>query len=360
MSATGRARRRISPGPARRRPRAGAASARPRPPRWRALLPLLRRGRQAVISTHVNPDGDGLGSQLALAGFLRERGLKVAVVNSDPVPRAYGFMDPRGEILTSDAPPAARALAACDLFFAVDNGTLSRMGKLQEWIRSTSAFKICIDHHASQDDAWDLCLIDESACATGTLVHRLIRTLGGKVGAAQALALYVALVTDTGYFRFERTDASAYRLAADLLEAGVDPVQVYHELYERNTLAYVRLLGAALADVRTEYGGRLAWVQLTRQQIIDAGGEQEDTSEIVNSVLTIDGVRVALLFKEMPGPRTKVSLRSKGSVDVNAMARNLGGGGHRNAAGILLPEPLERGREQVLAEVRRLAAVLQA
>ncbi|MEE9219725.1 MAG: bifunctional oligoribonuclease/PAP phosphatase NrnA [Acidobacteriota bacterium] len=359
VSAASRPRRRGASSRTRRRPRRGPARTTARPARgrlWSRLRPLLRRGRPAVISTHINPDGDGLGSQLALAGFLRQRGLRVAIINSDPVPRIYRFMDPAGEIQTADMPAAKEALAQCDLFFAVDNGTLQRMGDLEDWIRSTRAFKVCIDHHALQDDVWDLKFLDESACSTGTLIYELIQALGGRLTQHQALAIYVALITDTGYFRFSRTDASTYRLAADLLEAGVDPLQVYHEIYERNSLSYVRLLGAALYNVRTECGGRLGWVVLRRKQIQAIGGEQEDTSDMVNSLLTVDGVRVALLFKELSGNRTKVSLRSKGDLDVNGVARRLGGGGHRNAAGILLPEPLERGIERVLAEVRPLAA----
>jgi phosphoesterase RecJ-like protein len=320
------------------------------------LLPHLRRGRQAVISTHVNPDGDGLGSQLALAAYLKQRGLRVAIVNSDPVPRAYGFMDPRGEILTCRDPAARRAMDACKLLFALDNGTLSRMGDLEGWIRETPAFKICIDHHASQDDIWDLRLIDEGACSTGTLIYQMIRTLGARLNPAQALAIYVALITDTGYFRFSRTDASTYRLAADLLDAGVDPIWVYHEVYERNSLAYLRLLGTALSNVNIECGGRLGWVSLSRQQIDEVDGGEEDTSEIVNSLLTLDGIRMALLLKEMPAQKTKVSLRSKGEIDVNVLAGHFGGGGHRNAAGILLAEPLERGVERVLEQARRLLA----
>lgn len=339
--------------PSRRGPRTVAAG---RGPRWRQILPHLRRGRQAVISTHVNPDGDGLGSQLALAVYLKQRGLRVAIVNSDPIPKPYCFMDPRGEILTTRNPAARRAMDACELLFAVDNGTLSRMGDLEGWIRETPAFKICIDHHASQDDIWDLRLIDEGACSTGTLIYQMIRALGARLNPAQALAIYVALITDTGYFRFSRTDASTYRLAGDLLDAGVDPIRVYHEVYERNSLAYLRLLGAALYNVNTECGGRLGWVSLSRQQIEEVDAGEEDTSEIVNSLLTLNGIRMALLFKEMPARRTKVSLRSKGEIDVNALARRLGGGGHRNAAGILLAEPLERVVEQVLEQARRLLA----
>ncbi|MCZ6779174.1 MAG: bifunctional oligoribonuclease/PAP phosphatase NrnA [Acidobacteriota bacterium] len=337
----------------RRKPLAAAAGG---GPRWKLLLPHLRRGRQAVISTHVNPDGDGLGSQLALAAYLKQRGLRVAIVNSDPVPRAYGFMDPRGEILTCRDPAARRAMDACKLLFALDNGTLSRMGDLEGWIRETPAFKICIDHHASQDDIWDLRLIDEGACSTGTLIYQMIRTLGARLNPAQALAIYVALITDTGYFRFSRTDASTYRLAADLLDAGVDPIWVYHEVYERNSLAYLRLLGTALSNVNIECGGRLGWVSLSRQQIDEVDGGEEDTSEIVNSLLTLDGIRMALLLKEMPAQKTKVSLRSKGEIDVNVLAGRFGGGGHRNAAGILLAEPLERGVERVLEQARRLLA----
>ena len=347
-----RARRPAARTVARRR---GAAAGRDRP-RWQALAPLLRRARHAVISTHISPDGDAIGSELALAVFLRQKGLRATIVNADPVPRLYTFLDPRREVLTPESPAARRALAACDLFFAVDNGTLPRMGRMQEWIRSTGATRVCIDHHASRDRLWDLSLIDERACATGTLIYDLIHSLGGRLTPAQARAIYVALITDTGYFRFARTGASTYRLAAELVDAGVDPVRVYHQVYERNSMAYIHLLGAALRDVRIELNGRLGWLSLTRRQILDVGGEQEDTSEIINAVLTIEGVRVAVLFKELPGSRTKVSLRSKGGLDVNALARRLGGGGHRNAAGILLQQPLESGVERVLAEVRGQAA----
>jgi phosphoesterase RecJ-like protein len=357
MSASREVRRKAR-APARTRVRRRRSTGRGRGrPRWQVLRPLLRRARQAVISTHINPDGDAIGSELALAAFLRQKGLRACIVNADPVPRLYTFLDPRSEILTPEAPAARRALEACDLFFAVDNGTLPRMGRMQEWIRSTRAIRVCIDHHASQDDLWDVRLIDEEACATGTLIYELIHSLGGRLTRAQAQAIYVALITDTGYFRFART-ASTDRLAADLVDAGVDPVRVYHQVYERNSMAFIHLQGAALRDVRIELEGRLGWLILTRQQVVDAGADHEDTSEIINSVLTIEGVRAAVLFKELPGARTKVSLRSKGSLDVNALARRFGGGGHRNAAGILLQEPLERGVERVMAEVRGQAATL--
>lgn len=329
-----------------------------RGPRWKLLQPFLRRGCRAVITTHINPDGDAIGSEMALALFLRQRGVRATIVNSDPVPRLYAFLDPRREVLPPAAPEARRAMESCEVLFGVDNGTLSRLGSLADWVRTTTATRVCIDHHATQDDVWKVRLIDESACSTGAMVHDLILALGGRLSREQAQAIYVALITDTGYFRFARTDASTYRRAAELVDAGVDPIRVYHRIYERNTPAFVRLLGRALGDVRTEIGGRVGWVRLTRAQIVEAGGEQEDTSDIVNSVLTIEGVRVALLFKELEGSRTKVSLRSKGSLDVNALARRLGGGGHRNAAGILLDEPLERGIERVLAAVRAMSARL--
>ena len=178
--------------------------------------------------------------------------------------------------------------------------------------------------------------------------------MGGQVDRLAAQAAYVSLVTDTGYFRFSKTSPRCHEAAAEMLAAGVDPPKVYEEVYERNSAALLRLGGTALADLKQEEEGRLAWVSLTRDQVVRCRAEMEDTSDIVNDLLSIDGVRLAVLFKEMEGRKTKLSFRSKGGLDVNRLAARFGGGGHTNAAGAVVAGGVEETASTVLPLCREL------
>jgi len=164
----------------------------------------------------------------------------------------------------------------------------------------------------------------------------------------------VSLVTDTGYFRFSKTSPRCHEAAAEMLAAGVEPPLVYEQVFERNSAALLRLGGVAMADLRQEEGGRLAWVSLTYAQVLGCQAETEDTSEVVNDLLSIDGVRLAVLFKEMGGGRTKLSFRSKGDLDVNRLASQFGGGGHTNAAGAVVAGGLDETVMRVLRSCREL------
>lgn len=319
-----------------------------------ALRPLLKASRTAALCTHVDPDGDGIGAEICLLGYLRDLGIEARVINTEPLPARYRFLDPDGAVEVFDAARHDAFLRGADLIFMLDNSAVARLGPLERAVRASRATTVCIDHHDVQEPFWKVNIIDPQACATGELVFQIIRALGGRVDRQSAQAAYVSMVTDTGYFRFSKTSPRCHEAAAEMLRAGVDPPLVYQEVFERNSPALVRLGGAALADLRLEEGGRLAWISLTRDQIAACQAETEDTSDIINQLLAIDGARLAVLFKEIPGGRTKLSFRSKGDLDVNSLAARFGGGGHTNAAGAVVDGPLARTVERILPLCREL------
>jgi len=319
-----------------------------------AVQTLLRNGRRFVLTTHVNPDGDGVGSQVALWHFLRSLGKEAWIINNNDLAASLRFLEPPGAMRIYEPGRDDPLLREVDAILVLDNSAPERLDRMREAVLASPAPKVCIDHHPDPDEVWDLMAIRVTACATGEIVHDLIRRMGGELSAEMATALYTAIVTDTGHFRFSNTRPSTHRLAAELVEAGVSVPQVYEEIYEQSSPAYMRLLGAALGSMRLESGGRLGVLTVTRELMARCGAEDEDTSEIINTVLGIAGVRLAILLKELSGQRTKISLRSKGSVDVNRLARGFGGGGHRNASGAVIDAPLESAGPGVLEAARSL------
>ena len=321
----------------------------------KAFGDLVERGRLFVLVTHVNPDGDAIGSEVGLGRFLGSRGREVRIVNSDATPVTLRWLEESGPAAESYDPSRHDDLfAAADALVLLDNFAPDRLGKIERLVLTHAAKTFCIDHHPARETPWGYHLIDTGAGATAVLVYELVTAAGWRPDRAAAEALYAGLATDTGFFRFNSTSARALRIAAELLEAGADPTRSYGEVYERNSPAYTRLLGRALAGLRLEADGRLGIVGVTRRMVeeCDAGGV--DTSEVTTHVLAVDGVRIAVLFREQPGGSVKVSLRSKGLLDVQALASEFGGGGHRNASGIVLSGSFD----DVVARVSARAALL--
>jgi len=320
------------------------------------LVRLLREGDRFALLTHVNADGDGLGSQMALYGFLQSRGKQARMINDDPVPENYRFMQLADRIEVHDPASGTGAfIRDADGVFVLDNGSVERLGSLAEPFRAARGRTVCIDHHETRDDGWDLELIDPEASASGEIVHELIIALGGTLDAGMAEAVYVSIVTDTGHFRFSKTRPLTHRIAAGLLEKGVRPDRVFDHVYENHSEGFVRLMGEALRGMTLDAGGALAWVAMDRTLLARLGIGDTDTGPIVNLMLSIAGVRAALLFKELEDGSVKVSLRSKGAVDVHALARRHGGGGHRNASGIQMAGPLAEAVGTLLPEARHLS-----
>jgi len=322
---------------------------------------LCRSASEVLVSTHLQPDGDAIGSEQGLARFLADGGARVRVINGDPTPEALRFVeDPAIAVETYDPARHDTALRQARLIVLVDNSAPDRLGRIEPVLVDCAAHVLCIDHHPARSVPWRHNIVDVRACATALMIYELTAACGWTPGRRAAEALYVGLATDTGFFRFDSANPRAHRAAASLLESGASPARAYGEIYERNSEPFTRLLGHALAGLRLEADGAIAVATVTRELERAVGAEDVDASEITTQLLALDGVLVALLYRELAGQRVKVSLRSKGDVDVHALATEFGGGGHRNASGIVLAGPLVRVVEQITARATALLAARPA
>jgi phosphoesterase RecJ-like protein len=309
-------------------------------------------GQRVCLTTHVNPDGDGLGSEAGLAHLLQARGVDVVVTNPTSTPPRFGF-------LFEDLPrvdrtaEAVKELRRADLIVVLDISDLGRLGMLSETVRTRGVPVSCIDHHVSAGELpAGARYIDSEAAATGELVFELAVANAWSLDQPAARGLYEAILTDTGGFRFSNTRPRTLRIAAELLEAGVDPEEIYLEVYARAPEGRPRLFAEALQTLVVEPELGLAWVTVPPGAIERLGVSSDDLDGVVEFPRSIEGVRMALLFREVSQGRIKVSLRSVGNVDVAAFAKPFGGGGHTKAAGLALHGSLAEVQATVLAAAR--------
>jgi phosphoesterase RecJ-like protein len=315
---------------------------------WAPFADLVRRHRRILMTTHVRPDGDGLGSMLALADTLRQHGKSVQMTVASVLPPRYHFLDPDRTVRRFQ-PPGAE-YRDCDLIIILDTGTWNQLGDFGALLRELSVPRIVIDHHPTQDDLGGERFVDTTAEATGRLVHEAITALGGPLSAAAAHSLFVAVAMDTGWFRHRNTTPATFRLASQLVEAGAQPTDAYEMLFEQNTPGRLRLTGVVLERLRVSDDGRICHSEIHRGDYESTGAVPQDSEDLVNYTRSVAGVEVGLLFMEQPRGGVKVSLRSR-RVDVGRVAEQLGGGGHRLASGAVLDAPLAEARQRVLAAV---------
>jgi phosphoesterase RecJ-like protein len=322
---------------------------------WDDIIALIQRHDRFVLTTHERPDGDGVGCELALAAFLKQLGKEVAIVNNDPVPEMLEFLDPHGSVRVYHPDRDDATLENAQVVFVLDSAEgWSRLGELGEIMKGISAKAICLDHHPDDGAFVDIAVIDPKAGATGELLFELIDYMGGELSYEIAAALYVAIVTDTGSFRFGKTSSRTHRIAAQLLDAGAIPHQIYSCLYEQRPLGHLLLQSQLLAQLTLAYGGRLAWSKVTREMFEMYGVERRDITHLVDLGLSVAGVEVSILFSERRNGKVQLNFRSKGRLAVNNIAQRLGGGGHPFAAGAQASGPLSRAIQNVLEEVRRV------
>ena len=309
-------------------------------------------GRRVALSTHINADGDGCGSQIALARILAQRGLDVRIVNPTPWPALFHFL--LDDDIQEMSAKGAAALRNIDLLIVLDISDVKRLGTLTETVRRLNVPKLVIDHHiASDDPAGSVILTDVSACATGELVYDLACVLDFEITPEIARPLYSAILTDTGSFRFSNTTPRCHAMAADLLAAGVDPEEIYVRIYASAPPGRVHLLADVLSTLGVDEQRGLAWLTMGAGALEKYGVRQEDLDGIVEYARTIAGTRMALFFRDLGYGKVKVSFRSTGEVDVNAFARQFGGGGHAKASGALIAGSLEEVRERVIAAAQQ-------
>jgi phosphoesterase RecJ-like protein len=318
----------------------------------RSLATTFKPGQRVCLTTHVNPDGDGLGSEAGLVHLLRARGVDAVITNPTPTPPRFSFLfeDLPGVDRTAEA---VRELRRADTIVVLDISDLGRLGMLSETVRGRGVPVACIDHHVSEGVLPDgPRYLDPDAAATGELIFELAIANGWTLTEAAARGLYVAILTDTGGFRFSNTRPRTLRVAAELLEAGVDPEQIYLEVYARAPEGRPRLFAEALQTLVVEPEHGLAWVTVPPGAIERLGVSSDDLEGVVEFPRSIEGVRMALLFREVSQGRVKVSLRSVGDVDVAAFSKPFGGGGHTKAAGLALQGSLAEVQATVLTAAR--------
>jgi phosphoesterase RecJ-like protein len=316
----------------------------------RELGQVLTPGRHVVLTTHVNADGDGVGSEVGLWHLLRERGVSAVIANPTPIPDRFDFLLPDG-VDKSDR--AVKEIERADVIVVLDISDLGRLGDLGHRVAARQVPLACIDHHVSPGVLPPgPRLIDPHATATAELVYDLAVALGWPVTPACARALYVGLLTDTGGFRFSNTTPRALRVAAALLEAGVDPESIYEQVYASAPEGRVRLLSEVLQTLVVEADRGLAWITVPPGALERHEADADDLDGIVEHARSISGTRLALLFRQLANGRVKVSLRSRGSVDVAHLAQRFGGGGHVKAAGASLEGSLGEVQTRVLAAAR--------
>jgi phosphoesterase RecJ-like protein len=311
----------------------------------------LTAGRRVVLSTHMNADGDGCGSETALARLLAQRGLKSRIVNPTPWPSLFDFL--LGDDVIDDTSKGVAALAGIDLFIVLDISDVKRLGNLTDAVRRLTVPKLVIDHHiASDDPAGDIVLTDTSACATGELVYDLACELDLEITPEIARSLYAAILTDTGAFRYSNTTPRSHAIAAELLSRGVDPEEMYQRVYASAPAGRVRLLAEVLSTLGVDETCGVAWLTMGAGALERYGVRSEDLDGVVEHARSIAGTRMAIFFRDLGYGKVKISFRSTGDVDVNRFARRFGGGGHVKASGALVAGTLEEVRERVVSEAR--------
>lgn len=313
---------------------------------------VLRAAGKVALFFHVMPDGDAIGSALALWAGLRSLNKEARVFSSDQVPRAYRFL-PFSRNVEKIGPDAVLT-DRFDVAVFLDCTDPERSGNALQAIGSATAV-VNVDHHVTNSMFGDHRWVDPGAAATGELVYWLLRELGVNLTPEIATCLYVAIISDTGRFTYSNTTPSSLRISAELIEAGVSPHSVAEELYETKSVAGTRLLAMALSTLELSEGGRVAWLQVTRDALRAAGASDEDTEGIVNFTRMIAGVEMGLLFREEAENRVRVAFRSRCRIDVSRLASRFGGGGHPRAAGCTLRGRLDEVKAAVLREALSMA-----
>ncbi|MGH9604491.1 MAG: DHH family phosphoesterase [Terracidiphilus sp.] len=317
------------------------AQAEPAPDPVAAILEVLRKGERFLVCSHSRPDGDAVGSMLAMGMLLEQMGKRADLVTADRIPLVYRGL-PGADAIRF----ALHARGPCDaaILLECDGLERPRLRGLERF------FLVNIDHHVSGRPYAHVNWIDCDAASVGELVYKLVKAAGGTVTPEMATCLYTTVLTDTGGFCYGSTKASTFELARELTVAGADPISIAQEVCFSMRASKVLLLGAALSNLKHE--GRLAWLWITHQDMVRTSAAEEDCEGIVNFALSIAGIEAAVFFRELPEGRIRLSLRSKGGLNVAALAERLGGGGHENAAGCTLDGPLAVTMQEILAQMR--------
>jgi bifunctional oligoribonuclease and PAP phosphatase NrnA len=320
---------------------------------WTPLADLIETHDRFLVTTHVRPDGDALGSEVGMAGLLRQKGKDVRVVNSSPTPPRYDFLDPEGRLFEHFGHRVTPVeLSDREVAIILDLSSWNQLGDMAGFIRQFPGPRVIIDHHVSEDDLGATVFKDSSAEATGILVMQAIAALGSFYTPEVAGGLLTAIAMDTGWFRHSNTRPGTLRAVAELMDAGARVDEIYRKLFERNTLGRLRLMGQTLSGLRTDLDGRVAYATISLEDLVGTGAIPPDSEDLVDYTVSMRDVEVGILFIEQARGGVKASFRARNGLDCSRLAAQFGGGGHREAAGATVLGTMPEIVERVLAAVR--------
>ena len=321
---------------------------------WSAFVEIIKAHQKFVLTSHIRPDCDALGSELGMAGVLEALGKDVVIVNGHSTPPNLAFIDPTQRIRTIGEDIQLADLEDREVLMVLDTSAWAQLGPMGDVLKATSAKKIILDHHVSSDDLGAEPFKNTEAEATGRLVLEAAEQLSVQLTPEIATPLFAAVATDTGWYRFASAGSGTYRLAAKLIDAGASPPEIYGELYEQETLGRCRLRGVILSRLETELDGRLVHTYVLKEDFDKCGAVPQDTEDAINLSLAISGTKFAFILVEQKTGGFKLSFRSRCALDCSKVAEHFGGGGHKAAAGAFIDEPFKTAQPSVLDHVRPL------
>lgn len=329
------------------------------------LKELIESSKRILISTHLQPDGDGLGAEVALYHYLKRGKKSVRIYNPDPLPRRYKFLDPEGDFL--HGPGEVELWDTCDLWIIVDTNDPRRIGKLWNELPLRAKKIVFLDHHpdtlsasghsiSSQYTPHTMVVSDIESSSIGELLYHLFNSLDlAKLNHEIAQGLYVSVMTDTNSFRYARTTPTAHQIAGEMIALGVNPEELYQNIYSSKELSHLQLLGMLLQDTKVSKSGKLAWLEMRLDLRKKFKATADDTLSFMNLLLLLKDAEVICLFREEDdGTMTRVSIKSKGKVIIHRLAMEFGGGGHMYSAGLASSEPFEKVVQKVTSQLEIL------
>ncbi|MDO4586784.1 MAG: bifunctional oligoribonuclease/PAP phosphatase NrnA [Planctomycetia bacterium] len=321
---------------------------------WQEFKKVIDCSHSVLLVSHIRPDGDAIGSQIAFSNILEQYGKNVIIVNADPVPPSLTFLDPDQKILHLDqlTKDQQERMNSVDLVASLDTSSWAQLGKMGDFFKTSSANKIVLDHHVQGDDLGATMFIDSSAEAAGTLVFQASKILNVPLSFSIAFPLFAAIATDTGWFRFHSATSQTYRMTAELIDSGVRPDDVYKLIYEQESLGRIRLTGFALQKTQPFLNQKGLWTSLTLDDFERANALPFDSEDIVNKLLQVAGTEVAVIMVEQKTGGFKLSFRSRCELDCSRLAKRFGGGGHKKAAGAFLNDCYENVQKAILSATK--------
>ncbi|MBI3018163.1 MAG: bifunctional oligoribonuclease/PAP phosphatase NrnA [Deltaproteobacteria bacterium] len=320
-------------------------------PLWEKLSHIIQTHHSFIITTHILPDGDGLGGEVALSAYIKQIGKECIIINGDPTPEKFSIVDPDFEIKQWNP---KEPLPKAQVIFAVDVNDWKRLGPLTKALEQLKAKSIFIDHHIADEQLKQEHIIDERTSSMGEFLFQFFKYIEAEITFKMALAMYVSIFTDTNAFRHRKTTALSHAICAALVETGVNPALVTRQVHQTRSLADLHILGEILKTVQTTPDGKIAWIVVSQALQKKYGATSEETQGMVDYLLALKEIEVGIFFREEPDGTIAVSFRSKGKVEIFPLVKKLGGGGHAYEAGVLIRKgTLQEVVQRVLAEAQK-------